>query len=227
MRGPLVGQLSLSLSIIAAVQLALLPASRAQNAPAPPQGEPEVQYDGNNGAPPPAPPPAAYPPPGQPGYPPQGPPPGYANGPFVTVNADNPRARLQTMGPLKWQDVCIAPCNRPVNPQGLYRIGGGSIRPSETFNMPRPSGRVVIDTQIGSTVKHWVGVVLIIAGVVDAGFGTLYYLSADTLATSSSNTTDLSKGYFQTVGIVGIVTGLVLLGVGIPLSMSSTSVEIR
>jgi len=217
--------LSLSLSVIAAAQLVFLPASRAQNAPAP--AEPEVNTQGSNVAPPPPPPgPPGGPPPGY-GAPPGPPPPAYGYGPIVTVRSDHPRARLQVQGPLKWQDVCIAPCNRPVNPQGLYRIGGGSIRPSETFNMPRPSGRVVIDTQIGSTVKHWVGVVLIIAGVVDAGFGTLYYLSADTLATSSSNTTDLSKGYFQTVGIVGIVTGLVLLGVGIPLSMSSTSVEIR
>jgi len=128
---------------------------------------------------------------------------------------------------LQWRDVCVAPCNVPVNPQGTYRIGGGSIRGSEPFMMPRPSGQVVIDTQVGSKVKHIVGIVLIIAGIVDAGFGTLYYLSANDLANSSSNTTDLGKTYFQTVGIVGIVTGLVLLGGGSPLSMSSTSVEVR
>ena len=120
MRGSLCGSLSLSLSIIAAAQLVLLPASRAQNAPAP--GEPEVNTQGNNVAPPP-PMPGPPVPPGPPG-----PPPAY--GPIVTVRSDHPRARLQVQGPLKWQDVCVAPCNVPVNPQGLYRIGGGARTPS-------------------------------------------------------------------------------------------------
>jgi hypothetical protein len=49
----------------------------------------------------------------------------------------------------------------------------------------------------------------------------------DRLVTSSSNTTGMTKGYFQAVGIVGIVTGVILLAIGIPLSLSSTSVEVR
>ena len=102
-------------------------------------------------------------PPGPPG--PPGPPPAYGYGPIVTVRSDHPRARLQVQGPLKWQDVCVAPCNVPVNPQGLYRIGGGTIRPSDGFNMPRPAGQVVVEAQTGSTVKHWVGFGLIIGGV--------------------------------------------------------------
>jgi len=154
---------------------------------------------------------------------PPGAPPAY--GPFVTVNADSPRARLQMMGPLKWQDVCITPCNRPVNPQGLYRIGGGSIRPSETFNMPRPSGRVVIDTQVGSTVKHWVGFGLIIGGAVAAAGGALYYAGADDISANSG--TGDTKTAVQTIGIVYIITGVILLAVGIPLAASSTSVEIH
>jgi len=206
------------IATVATVQIAHLPVSRAQNAP--PPGEPEVTDQSNGVAPPPAPPgpPAPYAPPR--------PPP--VNGPVVHIRSDSPKARLQLMDTtLRWRDVCTAPCNVPVNPQGSYRIGGGTIRASETFTMPRPSGQVVIDTQVGSKIKHWVGIALIIAGVVDAGFGTLYYASADSLANSSSNTTDLSKTYFQTVGIIGIITGVVLLGIGIPLAASSTSVEIR
>ena len=88
--------------------------------------------------------------------------------PIVTVRSDHPRARLQVQGPLKWQDVCVAPCNVPVNPQGMYRIGGGTIRPSEGFNMPRPAGQVVVEAQTGSTVKHWVGFGLTIGGAVAA-----------------------------------------------------------
>ena len=93
-----------------------------------------------------APPPPAMPgPPAPPG--PPGPPPAYGYGPIVTVRSDHPRARLQVQGPLKWQDVCVAPCNVPVNPQGTYRIGGGTIRPSDGFNMPRPAGQVVVEAQ--------------------------------------------------------------------------------
>jgi hypothetical protein len=219
MRGSLCGSLSLSLSIIAAAQLVLLPASRAQTPPAP--GEPEVNTQGNNVAPPP-PMPGPPVPPGPPG--PPGPPPAYGYGPIVTVRSDHPRARLQVQGPLKWQDVCVAPCNVPVNPQGLYRIGGGSIRPSEGFNMPRPAGQVVVEAQTGSTVKHWVGFGLTIGGVVAAVSGTLVYANAPSEDIYGSTTTRDSA---HAVGIVYIVTGLILLAIGIPLSMSSTSVDVH
>jgi hypothetical protein len=212
--------LSISLSIVAAVQLAFLPASRAQNAPAP--GEPEVNTQGNNVAPPP--PPAMPGPPAPPG--PPGPPPGYGYGPIVTVRSDHPRARLQVQGPLKWQDVCIAPCNVPVNPQGLYRIGGGTIRPSDGFNMPRQSGQVLVDAQTGSTVKHWVGFGLVLGGIGSALAGTLIYAGApDASSNDAFATTDRDAAHVA--GIVYIVVGLVLLAVGIPLSASSTSVDVH
>jgi hypothetical protein len=203
------------LSIVAAVQLAFLPSSRAQNAPAP--GEPEVNTQGNNVAPPA---------PGMPGPPappgPPGPPPAY--GPIVTVRSDHPRARLQVQGPLKWQDVCIAPCNVPVNPQGLYRIGGGTIRPSDSFNMPRPSGQIVVEAQTGSTVKHWVGIGLAIGGGVAALSGALVYANAPSADIYGSTT---SRDSAHVVGIVYIVTGIILLAVGLPLAASSTSVDVH
>lgn len=204
---------SFSLAVAAAAQLAYNPAGHAQ---APPPAGPEVQTQDSNVAPPPPPGPM---------------PPGYAPpvaGPFVTLRANSPKARLQMMGQqLQWRDICVAPCRVAVNPTGVFRVGGNTIRPSDSFNMPRPSGQVVIDAEVGSTVKHWVGIALIIGGVLDAGFGTLYYAAADDLATSSSNTTGMTKGSFQAVGIVGIVTGVILLAIGIPLSLSSTSVEVR
>jgi len=206
--------LSFSLAIAAAAQLLFNPAGHAQ---APPPGGPEVPPQDSNVAPAPSPgpmPPAYAPPP--------------VAGPFVTLRANSPKARLQMMGQqLQWRDICVAPCRVAVNPTGVFRVGGNTIRPSDSFNMPRPSGQVVIDAEVGSTVKHWVGIALIIGGVLDAGFGTLYYAAADDLATSSSNTTGMTKGYFQAVGIVGIVTGVILLAIGIPLSLSSTSVEVH
>jgi hypothetical protein len=216
------GGLSLSLAVVAAAQLLYNRAGHAQAPPA--EGEPEVEAQGTNVAP--------VPPPASPPAGPYAPPPGYpaaygrvapGAGPVVTLRADKPGARLQTQGPLKWQDVCVAPCNVPVNPAGLYRVGGGTIRPSDEFNLPRKSS-VLVDAQVGSTVKHWVGIGLIIGGVASAAGGILYYAAANDVANSGTvNTADTSRA----VGIVYMVIGAILVAVGIPLSLSSTSVEVH
>jgi hypothetical protein len=224
--------LSLSLAVIAAAELSYNPVGHAQQPPA--QEQPPAPPPGGEAAPPPQPygqppqpygqPPQPYGQPPQPyGQPPQpyGQPPQPAYGPIVTLRATSPRARLQTQGPLKWQDVCQVPCNIPVNPAGVYRIGGGSIRPSATFNMPRQSGPVLIDAHTGSTVKHWVGFGLTIGGIASAVAGGLY------LAGASSADTSLDEDAMTAVGITYLVIGAVLLAVGIPLSASSTSVAIR
>ena len=179
--------MSVSLAVLAAAQLLYSPLGHAQEPapPPPPQPQPQVQVQDqdepgqspNVAPPPPYPyaPPYAYPyaqPYAQP-YPP----PVY--GPIVTLRADNPRARLQVMTQLKWQDVCLAPCNVPVHPGGTYRVGGGSIRGSEEFTMPRPSGQVVIDAQVGSKVKRGIGIGLTVGGAVAAAAGRHLCLAGD------------------------------------------------
>jgi hypothetical protein len=209
------GSVSLSLAVVAAAQLLFNPLGHAQE-PGPPPPPPEFQGQ----------------PPGQPGqdpnaapYPPQGPPPVY--GPIVTLRANSPRARLQVQTNLRWQDVCLTPCNVPVNPAGVYRVGGGSIRPSESFPMPRPSGPVVIDAQVGSTVKHWVGIGLTIGGIASAVAGGLYLLAGSSASNEDFGTGVSSKDTYNAAGIVYLIIGGILLAVGIPVSMSSTSVQIR
>ena len=108
-----------------------------------------------------------------------------------------------------------------VAPWTLKRVG------QELFTMPRASGPVLISAETGSNVKHWVGVGMIAAGVANAAFGALYYSEASSLASSSSNTAGNTKSFYQGVGIATIVIGVVLAGIGIPLAMSSTSVEVR
>jgi hypothetical protein len=128
-------------------QLLLTTAARAQTAP--PVPAPVA-------APPAAPPPDAPSPPPYDGYPP----PQLARsmmpvaGPVVRLTTDTEAARLQLMR-LRWMNVCSAPCDVAVDPNGIYRMGGGTVRPSEEFRMPRSQGTVLIDTQAGSTVKHW------------------------------------------------------------------------
>lgn len=214
---PLRGSLSLALAVVAAAQLLYNPLGHAQEpGPPPPQAEAQGQPPGQPGQDPNAPP--------QP-YPPQGPPPVY--GPIVTLRANNPRARLQVQTALKWQDVCLAPCNVPVNPAGVYRIGGGSIRASESFPMPRPSGPVVIDVETGSTVKHWVGMGLTIGGIVSAVTGGLYLLAASSASADDFGTGVSSRDTYNAAGILYLIVGGILLAIGIPVSFSSTSVQIR
>ena len=95
-------------------------------------------------------------------------------GPRVMLRVDNPNARLQQFTPLRWRDVCIAPCGVTVDPAATYRIGGGTSMASDPFMLPRSAGDVYIDAQVGSKVKHWVGLGLMIGGVVAAGYGLLW-----------------------------------------------------
>jgi hypothetical protein len=200
---------SFSLAAAAAAQLLYNPAGHAQDSP---QGEPEAQIQDSDVAPPP------------PYSPPPRPAPAY--GPFVTLRSDHPRARLQVMGPFKWQDVCMTPCRTPVPPGGLYRVGGGSLRPSESFNLPR-SGPVVIDAQMGSNVKHWIGFGLVLGGIGAAIAGGLFYASASDASDYSTLGGPSARDTQQAYGIIYMITGAILLAIGIPLAASSTSVEVH
>ena len=214
-----------SLAAIAVAQLVYNPAGHAQTAPT---GEPEVQVQDSDVAPPPAPPPpAGYPPP--PAPPADAPAPGHGArppvaGPIVILRADTSKARLQTQGPLQWRDVCGMPCSRPVDPAAVYRIAGGSIRPSDSFNMPRPSGQVIVTARYGSNIKHWVGIALIIGGLVSVALGGLYINNADDFARNNPNN---GADFYKGVGIGSIIHGAIVAGIGIPLALSSTSVDVR
>src|SRR6516225_3263943 len=93
------GVWSLMVSVVVALLLLRNSVGYAQE---PAAAEPEVQTQGNDVAVPP----------------PSGPP--RYSGPVVTLQADNPAARLQILGQVRWTDVCRAPCNVPVNPGGSY-----------------------------------------------------------------------------------------------------------
>ena len=223
------GSLSVSLTVLAAAQLLYNPLGHAQEPapePPPPSPEPQVQVQDQDepGLARTVAPQPQYPPQYPPQYAPQYAPPPAVYGPIVTLQADNPRARLQVMGHLKWQDVCLAPCNMHVHPAGSYRVGGGSIRASETFTMPRQSGPVLIEAEVGSKVKRGIGIGLTIGGAVSALAGGIYLLAANSASDSNfSNTRDAAQG----IGIVYLVVGAVLLVIGLPLSTSSTYVRVR
>jgi hypothetical protein len=231
--------LGLSLSLIAAIQVlsATAGAQTPPPAPFPPAGTqvaPTPPYP-----PPPAPAPYPPPPPAAPAqYPPPpaygGPPPNPAGpgafsgpGPVVSLFADNPRARLQQQNQLRWDDVCVTPCGRPVDPNGIYRVGGGTINPSPSFHLSRPEGQLVLQARTGSKVKRWVGFGLGMGGLGSAAVGGLYLaLASDTKSTDQFGT--LSKDTTRTVGITYLIIGGILMLVGFPMfAMNNTSVEVR
>jgi hypothetical protein len=202
-------RLAALVSLVAFGHLAFASAAHAQSvAPPPPPAAPAAAapYD-----------PSAAPQLQQPMMPP--------TGPVVRLSSDNPVARLQMMQ-LKWRDVCTTPCGVAVDPNGTFRIGGGTIRPSEEFRMPRPAGTVLVKTQIGSIVKHWVGFGMILSGAATVLGGLLLYSEGSSLQTDP-NTGNLVKNTDHAVGITYIVIGAIVAAIGIPLAMSSTSVEVR
>jgi len=168
---------------------------------------------------------AAWPPPLQP--PMEQPP---ISGPRVTLQVDNPNGRLQQHTQLKWRDVCIAPCGAVVDPTATYRVGGGSSIASDPFQLPRASGDVFIDAQVGSKVKHWVGLGLMIGGGVSALYGLLYWQLSKAFADVETSSGNGSTGFSDTVrniGLIAIGVGVVLEVVGIVMFADGTSVQVR
>jgi len=148
-------------------------------------------------------------------------------GPRVMLQVDNQNGRIQMHTATRWVDVCVAPCGRQLDPQALYRVGGGSSIASDPFQLPRASGDVYIDAQVGSKVKHWTGLGLMIGGAVTGLYGLIYletssaFRSFDNMAGTDLGNTARNIGYT----VIGV--GVVLEIVGIVLFSSSTSVQVR
>ena len=211
-------------SLLAWGQLVVATSAHAQTAAEAPRPAPQAQP----AAPPPPPPGAPVP------YdaaalqlpPPMMPP----RGPVVRMRVDNLAARLQTLTYLKWADVCRAPCGVVVDPRATYRIGGGTVRASPEFTMPRPVG--VVDVEVlstGSKVKHGVGIGMIIGGVASLALGGLVLAAASNMSSTDQfgNSNDNERALLQADGAVFLITGLIVTLIGIPLAASSTSVEVR
>lgn len=164
---------------------------------------------------------AAWPPPA--GIPQPEPP---IAGPRVILQVDNPNGRLQQHTQLRWRDICIAPCNVTMDPRGLYRIGGGTSIASDPFTLPRASGDVYIDAQVGSKVKHWVGLGLMIGGLVAAGYG-LFFWEISRAANDNTSSGQEARDFVRNIGITFVSIGGVLEIVGGTMFFGGTSVQVR
>jgi hypothetical protein len=144
-------------------------------------------------------------------------------GPRVILNVDNLNGRLQQRTMLRWRDICIAPCGATVDPAALYRIGGGTSLASAPFALPRASGDVYVDAQVGSKVKKWVGLGLVIGGAVALLYGTLFWQFHQDVQNNFGEQDTAGRN----VAIFCFVTAGVLEIVGLPMLFTSTSVQVR
>src|SRR5262249_27473644 len=154
--------------------------------------------------------------------------PQYPQGPVVHLRADNPKAQLQQLQ-LRWRTICSVPCGLPTDPAGYYRVGGNTIRPSAPFRLPRQSGEVLVDAQVASHVRHWMGLGVGIGGIIAAVYGGLYIAFGQTIASSDTGNPDSMKvgNAISGVGIGFLIAGAVLGAVGITLWSTHTSVEVH
>jgi hypothetical protein len=144
-------------------------------------------------------------------------------GPTVRLVTNHPRARLQQQLQLRWTDVCSAPCGIPVDPAATYRVAGGSLRPTDSFLMPRSAGTVLVDAKMGSNAKHWVGIGLTAGGGVSLLWGGLDLIVAQHVSGNLGGTGISKKGYFTASGIGSLILGAILTGIGLPLALGGTS----
>jgi hypothetical protein len=233
-------------TVVAAFSVALAPSvARAQAAPASPAARPgntpaDAAETAPASAPGPAPPrpfeepqvaPTAGPYPPPPGTPADGAPTyrlprQVSTAAVVTLHADNPRARLQHKA-LRWEDVCTTPCGHPVESDGLYRVGGGTIKPSPSFQIPRQEGNVLVEARVGSVVKYWIG-----AGLALGGLGTVA-LGGILLANDHNNSAQpygdtMTPNTAHVLGWTYLVSGAIMTLIGLPLCLSNTtSVEVH
>ena len=157
-----------------------------------------------------------------PGYPAPGytapqfpqPPPGAWTGPIIHFEADRPTARLQKLQ-LRWVDVCTLPCDIPVDPYPMYRVGGSGIMRSKPFQIPRPTGQILVTAKTGSVAKHWVGGGMALGGILMAAYG-IYILALSGLLSqaSRSSTDDEATRAFAVIGGGLSIGGGVLMAFG-------------
>jgi hypothetical protein len=69
---------------------------------------------------------------------------------------------------------CLAPCDRAFPRDGVYRISGDGLVPSDVFQLPAGRSEVMLDVDAGMRSQKTAGAVIAISGLVVGSLGALY-----------------------------------------------------
>jgi len=131
-------------------------------------------------------------------------------GPRVILRINRSTAKLQQRTMLGWRDICIPPCGAFVDPSAHFRIAGGGAVVSGTFELPRDSGDVIVEGQVGSKATRIIGHGFVIAGMAITGFNGFLWATRD--------------DYSRDAGLLGIGLGAFVGLFGVALLFASRTV---
>lgn len=119
----------------------------------------------------------------------------------------------------QWETACAAPCVVHLDSNATYRVGGSGVATSRSFTLPKvgASGPLTLHVQARSALLATAGTVLTTAGAVVTMVGlvsTLY---------SPSITSTQAEAEVRKASVVILISGGVLLAVGIPLLLTGKS----
>ena len=108
----------------------------------------------------------------------------------------------------QWEPVCVAPCELRLDPNAVYRVGGGGVAPSGNFPIPRGADSLRLHVHAGSAFWHSAGIVTTILGAASVTAG-LAFTGGATVETNPELA--LREGFaFIVPGVVALVTGAAL-----------------
>jgi hypothetical protein len=73
---------------------------------------------------------------------------------------------------------CLAPCDQPFPREGMYRITGEGLIPSDAFYLPARSNEVTLDVDAGMQAQKTTGAVMGIGGIILSCLGVGYSLAS-------------------------------------------------
>jgi hypothetical protein len=108
----------------------------------------------------------------------------------------------------QWEPVCVAPCQLHLDPNAVYRVGGGGVAPSSAFTLPRGSDSLRLHVHAGSSLLHDGGIVLTVAGAVSVIAGVAV-VGASTVETDPRAALQAGVAFFVP-GLAAVLAGAVL-----------------
>jgi len=108
----------------------------------------------------------------------------------------------------QWEPVCVAPCALRLDPNGVYRVGGGGVASSGAFALPRSPDPLRLHVHAGSSFWHDGGIVLTALGVTSVIAGVAI-VGVSTAETDPSGAFKAGVAFFVP-GLVSMVVGAVL-----------------